>query len=83
VERSGIDVPIPSILTPIPGTALYEEMKSQITNHDLDYYTFTNAVIPTRIPEHDFYETYAKMLKRFLAPLHQAQRKKRPKERTD
>jgi radical SAM superfamily enzyme YgiQ (UPF0313 family) len=73
VAQSGIDVPIPSILTPIPGTALYKKMKSRIINHDLDYYTFTNAVVQTRMPEHDFYETYAKMLKRFLAPLHQAQ----------
>ena len=70
VTQSGIDLPIPSILTPIPGTPLYEEMKPRITNHDLDYYTFTNAVIPTRMPEHDFYRTYAQMLKRFLAPLH-------------
>ena len=72
VSQSDIDLPIPSILTPIPGTALHEELKSQITNHDLDYYTFTNAVMPTRMPEHDFYRTYAEMLKRFLAPLHQA-----------
>lgn len=71
VSRSGIDLPIPSILTPIPGTPLYQQMKSRITNHDLDYYTFTNAVMPTRMPEHDFYGTYAQMLKRFLAPLHQ------------
>jgi radical SAM superfamily enzyme YgiQ (UPF0313 family) len=72
VTQSGIDLPIPSILTPIPGTALYDRMKSRIINHDLDYYTFTNAVVPTRMPEHDFYRTYAQMLKRFLAPLHQA-----------
>lgn len=72
VSQSGIDLPIPSILTPIPGTALYDRMKSRIINHDLDYYTFTNAVVPTRMPEHDFYRTYAQMLKRFLAPLHQA-----------
>jgi radical SAM superfamily enzyme YgiQ (UPF0313 family) len=71
VEQSGIDLPIPSILTPIPGTVLYKEMKSRIVNHDLDYYTFTNAVMPTRMPENEFYETYANMLKRFLAPLHQ------------
>ncbi len=75
VSQSGIDLPIPSILTPIPGTPLHEELKSQIVNHDLDYYTFTNAVMPTRMPEHDFYRTYAEMLKRFLAPLHQAPNK--------
>jgi radical SAM superfamily enzyme YgiQ (UPF0313 family) len=82
VEQSGIDLPIPSILTPIPGTVLYKEMESRIVNHNLDYYTFTNAVMPTRMPEHEFYETYANMLKCFLAPLHQAQRKNTAKGTT-
>jgi radical SAM superfamily enzyme YgiQ (UPF0313 family) len=70
VEKSGIDLPIPAVLTPLPGTALYHRMKPQITIHDLDYYTFTNAVVPTRIPEQDFYQTYADMLRRFLGHLH-------------
>lgn len=78
VTQSGIDLPIPAILTPIPGTALYNEMKPRINNHDLDYYTFTNAVMPTRMPEPDFYRTYAQMLKRFLAPLHPAPQKGTP-----
>jgi radical SAM superfamily enzyme YgiQ (UPF0313 family) len=78
VVQSGIDLPIAAILTPIPGTALYNKMKPRINNHDLDYYTFTNAVMPTRMPEHDFYRTYAQMLKRFLAPLHSAQQKGTP-----
>jgi radical SAM superfamily enzyme YgiQ (UPF0313 family) len=78
VSQSGIDLPIPAILTPIPGTVLYNEMKSRINNHDLDYYTFTNAVMPTRMPERDFYRTYAQMLKRFLAPLHSAPQKGTP-----
>jgi len=72
VTQSGIDLPIPSILTPIPGTPLHAALQQHITNHDLDYYTFTNAVTPTRMPEHEFYRTYAELLKRFLAPLHQA-----------
>ncbi len=78
VAQSGIDLPIPAILTPIPGTPLYQEMKPRITNHDLDYYTFTNAVMPTRLPEEEFYRTYAQMLKHFLAPLHQASQKGTP-----
>jgi radical SAM superfamily enzyme YgiQ (UPF0313 family) len=75
VDQSGIDLPIPSILTPIPGTGLYKEMESRISNHDLDYYTFTNAVMPTRIAEKEFYRTYAELLKHFLAPLHQGSKK--------
>lgn len=70
VQQSGIDLPIPTILTPIPGTPLYQGMKDRINNHDLDYYTFTNAVMPTRMEEREFYKTYADMLKRFLSHVH-------------
>ncbi len=70
VEKSGIDLPIPAVLTPLPGTPLYQRLKPQITIHDLDYYTFTNAVLPTRMAEHDFYQRYADMLNRFLGHLH-------------
>ncbi|GAG38602.1 unnamed protein product, partial [marine sediment metagenome] len=33
---------------------------------DLDYYTFTNAVVPTRMREKEFYETYSALLNSFL-----------------
>ncbi len=65
-----IDLPLPSILTPLPGTPLYDAMKDRITIHDLDYYTFLNAVVPTRMPEEAFYETYAALWKRFMALRH-------------
>jgi radical SAM superfamily enzyme YgiQ (UPF0313 family) len=70
VEQSGIDLPIPAVLTPLPGTPLYRKLKSQISIHDLDYYTFTNAVMPTRMAEQDFYRNYADILNRFLGHLH-------------
>ena len=70
VDRSGLlEVQI-TVQTPFPGTPLYEKLKSKITNHDLDYYTFTNAVMPTRMEERNFYSVYSNMLKRFLAHLH-------------
>ncbi len=67
VTSHPIDLPIPSILTPVPGTPLHEKLRDRITVHDLDYYTFLNAVVPTRLPEKTFYETYSALLKRFLA----------------
>jgi len=70
VEGSAIDLPIPSVLTPLPGTPLHRKLADTITISDLDYYTFTNAVVPTRLPEEVFYRTYAEMLKGFLAHLH-------------
>ncbi len=59
-----IQIPVLSILTPIPGTPLHASMKGQITVADLDYYTFTNAVVPTAIPEKAFYSAYSELVRR-------------------
>ncbi len=67
VATHAVDLPIPSILTPVPGTLLHAKFRDRITVHDLDYYTFLNAVMPTRLPEKTFYETYSAMLERFLS----------------
>lgn len=66
VKSNPIDLPLPAILTPIPGTPLYQQMKDRITVHNLDYYTFTNAVMPTRMNERKFYENYALLLESFI-----------------
>ncbi len=59
-----IQIPVLSVLTPVPGTPLHNTMKDRITVHDLDYYTFTNAVIPTALPEKEFYETFSELVKK-------------------
>lgn len=64
IDECEIEVPVVSVLTPMPGTPLYEKMKKDIVITDLDYYTFTNAVTATRMPEALFYETYAGLVKR-------------------
>ena len=66
VASHAVDLPLPSVLTPLPGTPLHREMRHKITIHDLDYYTFTNAVYPTRMAPTLFYQAYAALLKRFL-----------------
>ncbi|MCU0614230.1 MAG: B12-binding domain-containing radical SAM protein [Desulfobacterales bacterium] len=66
VKNNPIDLPLPAILTPIPGTPLYRQMKERLTVHNLDYYTFTNAVMPTRMNEREFYENYSLLLETFI-----------------
>ncbi|HSO19231.1 MAG TPA: radical SAM protein, partial [Desulfosarcina sp.] len=66
VDAHPIDVPLPAILTPIPGTPLYRRYRDAITVKDLAYYTFTNAVMPTRMPEAEFYRTYARLWNHFV-----------------
>jgi len=70
IVEHDIDIPIVSVLTPLPGTRLYEQARDWITIKDLDYYTFTNAVIQTKLPEDVFYARYAELfgiLRRKLA----------------
>ena len=63
IKENAIDLPMITVLTPLPGTRLFEAMKDDIVLHDLDYYTLTNAVVPTRLPEETFYRLYAELMK--------------------
>lgn len=63
IEDNKVDLPMITVMTPLPGTKQYKEMKPLITEEDLDYYTLTNAVTPTRLPEHVFYQMYADLIK--------------------
>ncbi|BCR03212.1 B12-binding domain-containing radical SAM protein [Desulfuromonas versatilis] len=63
VADNPVDLPMYTVLTPLPGTPLYAGMRERITIHDLDYYTLTNAVVPTRLEERIFYQRYAALLK--------------------
>ncbi|OGP90026.1 MAG: B12-binding domain-containing radical SAM protein [Deltaproteobacteria bacterium RBG_19FT_COMBO_43_11] len=68
-----IEIPVISILTPIPGTPLYKKMEKDIIVSDLDYYTFTNAVTATKMPEDLFYKTFADLVKRLHNKPHRPQ----------
>jgi hopanoid C-3 methylase len=50
-----------TILTPMPGTSLYETMKSQIVDHDLDKYNFFNCVLRTKLPLEKFYQEIGRL----------------------
>jgi hopanoid C-3 methylase len=63
VKEHAIDLPMHTILTPLPGTKLHKQISDQVIIDNLDYYTLTNAVLPTRLPEKVFYENYAELLK--------------------
>jgi len=57
-----VDLPMITVMTPLPGTELYRQQKDLIVNHNLDYYTLTNAVIKTKLDERQFYTLYADLL---------------------
>jgi radical SAM superfamily enzyme YgiQ (UPF0313 family) len=63
VSANKVDLPMITVMTPLPGTRMHREMRDRIAIDDLDYYTLTNAVVPTRLDEHTFYQNYATLLR--------------------
>ncbi|TKB10837.1 B12-binding domain-containing radical SAM protein [Desulforhopalus sp. IMCC35007] len=62
LDQNRIDLPMITVMTPLPGTPLYQQQKNRIVNHNLDYYTLTNAVTKTRLNEKLFYTLYAELI---------------------
>jgi radical SAM superfamily enzyme YgiQ (UPF0313 family) len=52
-----------TILTPMPGTVLYKEIKNQIIDYDLSKYNFFNCVLKTKLPLEKFYENVGNLWK--------------------
>ena len=50
-----------TILTPLPGTPYYNEVKDEIIDHDLRKYNFFNAVLPTKLPLLEFYREVGRL----------------------
>jgi radical SAM superfamily enzyme YgiQ (UPF0313 family) len=50
-----------SVLTPLPGTDLWDEAKGQVTTHDWEMYDIIHTVLPTKLPLDEFYAEYARL----------------------
>jgi len=48
-----------SILTPLPGTDLWDTAKGQVTTHDWEMYDIVHTVLPTNLPLDEFYAEYS------------------------
>ncbi len=55
-----------SVLTPLPGTDLWETAQHQVTTHDWEMYDIIHAVLPTKLPLKDFYEEYSRLWRHVL-----------------
>jgi radical SAM superfamily enzyme YgiQ (UPF0313 family) len=47
-----------SVLTPLPGTHLYKEVKDQMILRNFDYYDFVHSLLPLKLPAKEFYKEY-------------------------
>jgi radical SAM superfamily enzyme YgiQ (UPF0313 family) len=48
-----------TILTPLPGTRLFQKKKSQLLTRDYSCFDTMHAVLPTRLPREEFYRQFA------------------------
>jgi len=58
-----------SVLTPLPGTDLYEKVKDQLITHNYDYFDFLHTLLPTTLPLKEFYRELYELYKKSV-PLH-------------
>ncbi len=64
IKAKGVKTPSYSILTPLPGTVLYEEVKDRIITEECHLYDLLHTVLPTKLPLDKFYEEFAKLWKK-------------------
>ena len=63
-----LDYPTFSVLTPLPGTDLYEEVKHDLITDNYDYFDFIHTLLPTRLSLKEFYKHYAWLINTVLPP---------------
>lgn len=56
-----------AVLTPLPGTDLYHEVRDQLITHNYDYFDFIHTLLPTALPLKDFYAEYHYLYTRGIA----------------
>ncbi|MCB1035963.1 MAG: radical SAM protein, partial [Acidobacteria bacterium] len=55
-----------SVLTPLPGTDLWNSVQGNLTSRDWELYDIVHTVLPTKLPLEDFYDEYTKLWRHAL-----------------
>jgi radical SAM superfamily enzyme YgiQ (UPF0313 family) len=61
-----LDYPTFAVLTPLPGTDLYEEVKHDLITDNYDYFDFIHTLLPTTLSLKEFYKHYAWLINTVL-----------------
>jgi radical SAM superfamily enzyme YgiQ (UPF0313 family) len=65
-EKLGLHFATFAVLTPLPGTDLYEEVKDRLLTRNYDLVDFLHTLLPTTLPLKDFYEEYYQLYQRAI-----------------
>jgi len=61
VHKKGIACTQFTILTPLPGTRLYQDKRADLLTQDYTCFDTLHAVLPTRLPREEFYQHFASL----------------------
>lgn len=64
-----LHLPVFSVLTPLPGTDYYEEVKDKLITHNYDYFDLLHSLQETRLPLKEFYEEFYQLYRNSSSPL--------------
>lgn len=64
----GLSFPTFAVLTPLPGTDFYEEVKDRMLTHDYDFFDFIHTLVPTHLPLDQFYQEYYRLSTEAASP---------------
>ena len=53
--------PVFTVLTPLPGTDIYDQNLDRLAIRDYDFFDFTHSVLPTKLSRKEFYRQYGKL----------------------
>ncbi len=59
IDRTGAYGSAFAILTPLPGTDLWDDLQNDVTTEDWELYDLAHTVLPTKLPLDEFYAQYA------------------------
>ncbi len=64
VRELEVDQPIFSVLTPFPGTNLFDEVKDKLLTRNYTFYDGMHALTPTKLNHKKFYKLYADVFRK-------------------
>ncbi len=56
-----------AVLTPLPGTDLFDEVRDQMIIQNYDYFDFIHTLLPTRLPIKNFYREYYSLYRKGIS----------------
>ncbi len=68
-RRMNLDFASFAVLTPLPGTDLYDEVKGKLLTSEYEFFDFLHTVLPTALPLKDFYAEYGRLFQHGI-PMH-------------